>query len=83
MEKQYQKQIQAIQEESESQLQKANGKSRVLEANIKGLEAKLQAQVHETEAIKRELEEMGVMYKTAIDKQSSLQTENTKLQTEM
>lgn len=83
LEKQYQKELQALQEESESQIQKANGKTRLLEANIKGLEAKLQAQVNETEATKRELQEMGDLYKTAIDKQSTLQTENTKLQTEL
>lgn len=83
LEKQYQKEMQSLQEETECQIQKANGKSRLLEANIKGLEAKLQAQVSETEAIKKELQEMGEIYKTAIDKQSTLQTENTKLQTEL
>lgn len=83
LEKQYQKEIQTLQEDNESQLQKAQGKSRLLETNIKGFEAKLQAQANETEALKKELEEMGALYKTAIDKQSSLQTENTKLQTEL
>lgn len=83
LEKAFQKELQSLQEESECQLQKANGKSRLLETSIRGLEAKLQAQVNETEAIKRELHEMGDLYKVAIDKQSNLQTENTKLQTEL
>lgn len=82
-EKTFQKELQNQEQIKEECEQKLLSKIRTIETQLRGQETKNSAQAKEIEAIKSELGDLNSLYKSALEKQSSLQNENNHMQTEM
>lgn len=82
-EKGFLKELQNQEQIKEECEQKLLSKIRTLETQLRSQEIKNSAQTNEIESIKSELGDLNSLYKSALEKQSSLQNENNHMQTEM
>lgn len=70
-------------EQYEESVNRLNSKIKVLETQLTGSESKNQMHEDELAAAKREVQEFTIHHKASLEKQSALQSENTKLHVEL
>lgn len=83
IERSYKRQIEAINEDCRLKIEQSNNRVRTLEAQLSGLELKMRAQQDDNDLLRKEMDSLSTKCRQAIEKQSELQTQNIRQETEM
>ena len=83
LERSFKRQIEAINEDCRLKVEQSNNRVRTLEAQLAGLELKARAQQDDNELLRKDMDSLSTKCRLATEKQSELQSQNIRQETEM